>query len=241
MDMIGQVNPPTSKGYKRILVATDYFTKWVEAVSMKNVTAKDVVIFLKEHIIYRFGIPQTITTDQGTVFLAEEFKNFAKEMGITLLQSSSYYAQASGQAEASNKSLIKLIKRKIDEYPKQWHDRLAEALWAYRMSCHGATKCTPYQLVYGQEAVMPWEVNIVSRRIQFQNNLSADDYASLMNINTDYLTELRLWAFEKIRDNKGRVAKAYNKKVKPKNFKVGDLIWGLASWDERSSIWKVVT
>ena len=88
MDMIGQVNPPTSKGHKWILVATDYFTKWVEAVPMKNVTAKDVVNFVKEHIIYRFGIPQTITTDQGTVFLAEEFKNFAKEMGITLLQSS---------------------------------------------------------------------------------------------------------------------------------------------------------
>ncbi|WVZ71122.1 hypothetical protein U9M48_019743 [Paspalum notatum var. saurae] len=66
-------------------------------------------------------------------------------MGITLLQSSPYYAQAN----ASNKSLIKLIKRKIDEYPKQWHDRLAKALWAYRMSCHGATKYTPYQLVYG--------------------------------------------------------------------------------------------
>jgi len=129
--------------------------------------------------------------------LVEEFKKFAKEMGITLIQSSPYYAQANGQAETSNKSLIKLIKRKIDEYPKQWHDRLAEALWAYRMSCHGATKCTPYQLVYGQEAVMPWEVNIVSRRVRFQNDLSADEYASLMNINTDDLTELQLWAFEK--------------------------------------------
>ena len=147
MDMIGQVNPLTSKGHKWILTATDYFTKWVEALPMKNVTAKDAVNFFKEHIIYRFGIPQTITTDQGTAFLAEEFKNFAKEMGIMLLQSSPYYAQTNGQAEASNKSLIKLIKRKIDEYPKQWHDRLAEALWAYRMSCHGATKCTPYQLV----------------------------------------------------------------------------------------------
>ncbi|WVZ58281.1 hypothetical protein U9M48_008564 [Paspalum notatum var. saurae] len=227
MDMIGQVNPPTSKGHKWILVATDYFTKWVEAVPMKNVTAKDVVNFVKAHIIYRFGIPQTITTDQGAVFLAEEFKNFAKEMGITLLQSSPYYAHANGQAKASNKSLIKLIKRKIDEYPKQWHDRLAEALWAYRMSCHGAAKCTPYQLVYGQEAVMPWVVNIGSRRVQFQNDLSADDYTSLMNINTDDLTELRLWVFEKIRDNKARIAKAYNKKVKPKNFKVGDLVWEL--------------
>ena len=223
----GQVNPPTSKGHKWILAATDYFTKWVEAVPMRNVTAKDVVNFIKEHIIYRFDIPQMITTDQGSVFLAEEFKKFAEEMGITLIQSSPYYTQANGQAEASNKSLIKLIKHKIDEYPKQWHDRLAKALWAYWMSCHGATKCTPYQLVYGQEAVMPWEVNIGSRRVQFQNDLSADEYASLMNINAEDLTELWLWALEKIKDNKAKVARAYNKKVKPKSFQVGDLVWEL--------------
>jgi len=74
------------------LVATDYFTKWVEAVPMKNITAKDVVNFVKEHIIYRFSIPQTITTNEGSVFLAEEFKKFAEEMGITLIQSSPYYA-----------------------------------------------------------------------------------------------------------------------------------------------------
>ena len=118
MDMIGQINPPTSKGHKWILAATDYFTKWVEAIPMKNVTAKDVINFVKEHIVYRFGIPQTITTDQGSVFITEEFKQFANQMGITLIQSSPYYAQANGQVEASNKSLIKLIKRKIDEYPK---------------------------------------------------------------------------------------------------------------------------
>jgi len=165
MDTIGQINPPTSKGHKWILAATDYFTKWVEVVPMKNVTARDVVNFVKEHIVYRFGIPQTITTDQGEVFTAEEFKKFAKEMGISLIQSSPYYAQANGLAEASNKSLIKLIKRKIDEYPKQWHECLAEALWAYPMSCHGSVKCAPYQLVYGQEAVMPWEISIGSRRV----------------------------------------------------------------------------
>jgi len=70
------------------------------------------------------------------------------------------------------------------------------------MLCHGATKCTPYQLVYGQEAIMPWEVNISSRRVPFQNDLSADEYASLMNINTEDLIDIWLWAFEKIKDNK---------------------------------------
>ena len=67
--------------------------------------------FVKEHIIYRFGIPQTITTDQGTIFTSNEFEEFANGMGIKLLNSSPYYAQANGQAEASNKWVIKLIKR----------------------------------------------------------------------------------------------------------------------------------
>ena len=50
-----------------------------------------------------------------------------------------------------------------------------EALWSYRMSYHGATKVTPYQLVYGHDAVLPWEIKTGSRRIRSQNQLTADD------------------------------------------------------------------
>jgi hypothetical protein len=51
-----------------------------------------------------------------------------------------------------------LIKRKIDEHPRRWHKVLSEALWAHRISCHGATKTSPDHLVYGQEVVLPWEI-----------------------------------------------------------------------------------
>ena len=74
---------------------------------------------------------------------------------------------------------------------------------------------------------MPWEINIGSRRVALQDRISADEYSSLMNINTKDLTELRLWALEKIKENKAKVARAYNKKVRPKNFQVGDLVWEL--------------
>jgi hypothetical protein len=118
-----------------------------------------------------------------------------------------------------------LIKRKIDEYPRCWHEVLSEALWAYLISCHGATKTSPYHLVYGQEAVLPWEVTAGSRRIEFQNDLIAEEYATLMNDNVEDLMELKLWSLEKIKENKAKVPRAYNKKVKPKEFQVGDLVW----------------
>jgi hypothetical protein len=79
--------------------------------------------------------------------------------------------------------------------------------------------------VYGQEAVLPWEIMAVLRRIEFQNDLTAEEYVALMNDNIEDLTEPRLWSLEKIKENKAKVAHAYNKKVKPREFQVGDLVW----------------
>ena len=93
----------------------DYFTKWVEEIPLKMVTSKNMVDFIKEHIVYLFGIPQTITIDQGTMFTSEEFEDFTTSVGIKLLNSSPDYAQANGQAETSNQIMIKLIKKKIDK------------------------------------------------------------------------------------------------------------------------------
>ncbi|KAK1653499.1 hypothetical protein QYE76_071304 [Lolium multiflorum] len=83
----------------------------------------------------------------------------------------------------------------------------------------------PYQLVYGQEAVLPWEVKAGSRRVTFQNDLTAEEYAALISYSIEDATELRLWSLEKIKENKAKVARAYNKKVKPKEFQVDDLVW----------------
>jgi hypothetical protein len=72
--------------------------------------------------------------------------------------------------------------------------------------------------VYGQEAVLPWEITAGSRRVEFENDLRAEEYATLMNNNIKDLMELRLWSLERIKENKAMVARAYNKKVKLKEF-----------------------
>ena len=144
------------------------------------VSSKNMIDFVRKHIVYCFRIPQTITTDQGTMFTSEEFGDFATSVGIKLLNSSPYYAQANGQAEASNQIMIKLIKKKMKEQPKKWYSTLNEALWAYRMACHGSIKASPYELVYGHNAVLPWEIQTGSRHVTLQNNLLAEVYKNLM-------------------------------------------------------------
>jgi hypothetical protein len=114
--------------------------------------------------------------------------------------------------------LIKFIKKKIEDNLRRCHDILSEALWAHRISRHGATKITPFELVYGQEVVLLMEVNLVAYRLAKQNELSIVDYHNLM-INK------RLQALKEIEKDKIRVARAYNKKVKLKSFQVGDLVW----------------
>jgi transposase InsO family protein len=131
LDFICEIHPSSSKGHRFVLVAIDYFTKWIEVVSLRNMTHREVISFVLEHIIHRFGIPQTLTTDQGAAFMSQQFKAFATSLRIKLVNSSPYYAQSNGQAEASNKILIKLIKKKIDEHPRRWHEVLSEALWAH--------------------------------------------------------------------------------------------------------------
>jgi hypothetical protein len=74
LDFVGQIHPSSSKGHRFVLFATDYFTKWTEAVPLKNMTHKEVIEFITEHIIHRFGIPQTLTTDQGTSFVSKEVR-----------------------------------------------------------------------------------------------------------------------------------------------------------------------
>jgi hypothetical protein len=208
-----------------VLVATYYSIKWTEAVALKNMTHKEVIEFITEHIIHRFGILQTLTMDQEASFMSKEVREFSELYKIKLLNYSPYYAQTNGQAEPSNMTLISLIKKKISDHASHWHKVLSEALWAHRISKHRATKVYPFELVYGEEAVLFLEISRNSVRFAKQNNLAIKDYYNLMMDNIDEVTDNRLVALGEIEKYKIMVIKAYTKKVKTKSFEDGDLVW----------------
>ncbi|CAL9030631.1 unnamed protein product, partial [Prunus brigantina] len=119
MDLIGKIYPASNKQHCFIIVATDYFTKWVEAKPVKSTTSQEIIIFIEEQIIQRFGIPESITTDRGSSFISGEMLDMAEAFKFKLLQSTPYYAQANGQAESSNKVIINIIRKMLEKNPKQ--------------------------------------------------------------------------------------------------------------------------
>jgi hypothetical protein len=132
---------------------------------------------------------------------------------------------ANRQVEASNKTLIRLIKKKKEEKPRRWHEVLYEALWAYRISQHRATKVTPFELVYEHEVVLPVEINLQTWRVTHQDALWAMEYKDIMMYDIDDVSKSWFKALREIEREKLKVARAYNRKVGEKSFQVDDLVW----------------
>ena len=101
MNIVGSL-PATATQKKFLLVATDYFSKWVEAEAYASIKDKDVTKFVWKNIICRFGIPQTIIADNVPQFDSITFQNFYSELNIRNSYSTPRYPQSNGQAEATN-------------------------------------------------------------------------------------------------------------------------------------------
>ena len=180
MDLIRKVYPLSSRQHCFIIVATDYFTKWVEAIPMRSVTQAMVIKFIEEQIIHRFCLPELITTDQRSVFVGNETLAFANSRGIKILNSTPYYAQANGQAEETNKTVINIVEKMVKEKPRNWDTLLFKALWAYRTSKRSSIGVTPFMLTYGHDVILPMKIIVWSARRALQNYLEFVNYNKAM-------------------------------------------------------------
>ena len=131
IDVIRHIEPITSNGHRFILVAIDYFTKWVEAVSYANVTKQVVSRFLKRDIICRYGIPNKIIIDNGSNLNNKMMKELCKDFKIEHHNSSPYRPKMNGTVEATNKNIKKIVQKMVKTY-KYWHEMLHFSLHGYR-------------------------------------------------------------------------------------------------------------
>jgi len=174
----------TSGQVKFLLVAVDYFSKWIEAEPLATITANQVQRFVWKNIICHYGIPHTIIIDNGRQFIDKGLIEFYRHLKITQITSSVEHPQINGQAEAVNKVLLGQLKKRIDGAKGKWPDELLEILWAYRCTPQSSTHEAPYTLVYETDAVIPVKIGQSSLRQQHHNPQSNDD---CMNTHLDLL------------------------------------------------------
>ena len=128
MDFIREIHPSSSTQHKWILIATDYFTKWIEAIPSRNATDSVIIKFLETNILFRFGCPKKIITDNAASFKSKRMVDLYYKYQITLGHSTAYYPQGNGLDESSNNILVNIIKKLLEEKKKSWHGKLVHAL-----------------------------------------------------------------------------------------------------------------
>ncbi|XP_056688165.1 uncharacterized protein [Spinacia oleracea] len=222
IDIIGKITPTGVGGHEYVLVAIDYFIKWVKACSFSQITAKHVAKFLERNIFCRYGVPHEIISDQGSHFRAE-VQELLEKYRVKHHKSSPYRPQMNGAVKSANKNL-KVIIEKMAENHKDWPNKLHFALWGYRTSILTSIGVTPYSLVYGMEVVQPVELEVPSLHVLLE---SKQPEAECVQARYDELTlhdERRLRALHHVQIYQKRIARQFNKKVKLRNIKEGDFV-----------------
>ena len=146
-------------------MAVDYFTKWVEVEALANIRDVDVKKFVWKNIITRFGMLDSLISDNGLQFDSKAFHEFCSDLEIKNRYSTPVYPQGNGQAEATNKAIVNGLKKKLGDAKGRWSEELPNVLWAYRTTPKRSTEESPFSLTYEAEAVIPAEVNLCSARV----------------------------------------------------------------------------
>jgi transposase InsO family protein len=146
----------------------DKFSKWIEAVPVTNQEGTTAVKFF-ESIVYRYGVLNSIITDNGTNFTAGEFQGFAKNLGIKIKYASVAHPKSNGQVEKANGLVCAGLKKRLLRPLKcaagAWVEELALVLWSLRTTPNSLTGYTPFFLLFGAEAVLPTDVRYCAPRV----------------------------------------------------------------------------
>ena len=138
-------------------------------------------------------------------------------------KSSPYQPQTNGAIEASNKNIKNILTKMVVTY-KDWTEKLPFALWGYRISIRASTRATPYSLVYGSEVVLPIEVEMQSLRVLVETKVLEKDWVKARYEQLALIDEKRARVQYHAQRYQKRIARSFNKKVKPRNLKEGDLV-----------------
>ena len=220
VDIMGPF-PVTSNGNQYVLVAGDYFTRWMEAYAIPNQEAETVARKLTEEMFFRFSPPEQLHSDQGRQFEGRLIAQICRMLGISKTRTTPYHPQGDGLVERFNRTLVSMLSVAVQDRHHEWEDHLRATCMAYNTSVQSTTGFTPFYLMFGREARMPLDM-------MFGHPDSSPEGAS----DSEYAVQLRdrlQRAYLVVRTNFqrafGRQKIHYDQKVHGKPLAVGDLVW----------------
>nr|GEV38541.1 reverse transcriptase domain-containing protein [Tanacetum cinerariifolium] len=171
---------------KFLIVAIDYFTKWIEAKPVETITGNQVKKFVWDNIVCRFRLLREIISDNKKQFRDSPFKDWCEKLNIKQRFASVKHPQTNGQVKRANRSLGEEIKARLGKDNRNWVKEVLHVLWAYRTMIKTSNGDTPFSLTYKTEAVIPVEIGMPSIRCAEMNQAENDEELLL---NLDILEE----------------------------------------------------
>lgn len=196
MDIVGPL-PCTASDARYILVATDLFSKWVEAAPLSNQTAASVAQAFVQKVVLRHGPPKSLLTDQGSNFESLLMKEVCQLLGIRKIRTSPFHPRSDGQTERANRT----VKEWLASMGGDWEKQLPFAVFAINATASAATKVSPFEVVYGRRPPL------------LGHSRSDPRYSSLSSYVADLRRNLRLFrraAEVSAKEDKQRFTQRYN-------------------------------
>ena len=198
-------------------------TKWVEAKVTTTNNAHTTTKFLYENVFTRYGLPIEIVSDRGLHFLNEVIEHPLNEFMVIHRKSAPYHPQANGQAESTNKILKAVLTKIVSGSKSDWELKLHSAIWAYRVAYKIAIATTPFNMVYGLDAILPMEFLIPTMRVAQELNWTRHELLERLE-ELEQLDETRLAAVAGMYALKRRQKRFHDSHIITKEFKLGDLV-----------------
>ena len=148
LDFVGPL-PTSEKGNKYLIVGIEYYTNWPVAKAVPSANAASVVKFLYEDIFCNFGPPKEILTDNGSHFLNSGVKQFVDLVKVRHKFTAPYRPQTNGKVEKFNGTLVKGLRKLVNQERRNWDEFVSTVLYSYRTKSHGTLGISPFELLYG--------------------------------------------------------------------------------------------
>ncbi|KAK3095582.1 hypothetical protein FSP39_016324 [Pinctada imbricata] len=219
MDIIGPL-PKTKKGNKYILVMCDYFTKWIDAVPMKNQEAVTVARKFVKHFVTKHGVPLQVHTDQGSNFESLIFKEMCKILGTEKTRTTTFRPQSDGLVERANRTIQNMLSSYVNTNQRDWDEFLSLVTMAYNSSIHATTGFSPSKLLYGREITLPIDL-VFGKPVREELNYDTF-FASELDEKLEQIHEL---ARKRIKYASDVQKRHYDHKVHENSYKERDLVW----------------